>query len=351
MKEETKLEAYMYSNKEADAAYLECVRASESANDYLDGYFLEAGDSEKKGIIATLIEKLKNLANAIGKFFTDLFSSAKAKLFKNRAEEAVKEDKELANKKIEVLDTNRIFKFTKSYVDKINKAKSVEEVDAIVNDFEKKRNTVGIFTVAVSVAGAVSGFMAKSVVHQKKAAELNRYGQELLAKKQEAARAQLKEGQKVLQGAKDLAKETGEKFNSEGLLDASAGYQAAKHRTEELQAQYDAYKSSKGYNKYVDKDMTKLERLAAKQATAITGVVSHGMNMIKGGVVGGIGKIREAIGSRAGAAKAKADEWSDNRQSKKFNKMVGMESADDDDYFFGELQMESGEMEMDSLFW
>lgn len=332
------MDAYIISNREADIAYLECVEVSDTFNDYIDTSFYEEASPEKKaGIFQTLIEKLKALGEKITKFFTDFFTSIKGKAFKEKAVDAVKADKALANKKIEVLDQKRIIKFTKTYQDKINNAKTEEEVDAIVADYEKKRNKAGIFAVAATVAAAVGAYVVHANNHVKMCDEVNRRGQQYMAKYQEACQAQLKEGNRVLQGAKEYANETGTKFNPEGLLDASAGYQAAKKRTAAAKEQLDAYKGSKGYNKYVKNGPSKMDRLVARKTRAMHKVTADGMNAIKGALTGGISKIREAVGG----ARANAENKSTSRKASEFDSMVGAigESVEDDDYFFGEFQM------------
>jgi hypothetical protein len=351
MKEENKLEAYNISNREADVAYLECVQATQSYNDYMDAfYFEEAGEGNDQNIVQKLIEKIKKLAESIAKFFSDFFASAKAKLFKQKADEAL-EDKELAAKKVEVLDAGRIVKFTKTYQKRISEAKSVEEIDKIVAEYEKKRNVAGVFAVTATIAAAIGVYVHHAQNHIKKAKEVNDYGQALLAKEQKAMNEQIKLGKNISERARAEAQATGKAVSTHDRLknDSIFGdaYQDAKKTASDLKAEREAYKNSKGYKKYVANEPSKLERLAARKANALAKITSDGMNAVKGAFTSGISKIREGIGNAKQASEAKS-----------FNKLVGAhtESAEDGDfgdegsYFFGEIQMESGDMSTEDLF-
>ena len=127
----------LISSREADIAYLESMNAIELFSDssYID-FFYEDGDSS---IGSTIVNKIRNLVEKIQKFFTDLFSKITSSSLKSKADEAMKNDKALAAKKVEVLDTKKIGTFSKKYKEKIKNAKSMDELDKIMAEYNTKK--------------------------------------------------------------------------------------------------------------------------------------------------------------------------------------------------------------------
>ena len=145
------LDQFTISSKNADIAFLEAENMIDLAISSSDIYaFTEAVDeSGKEGIGSKIVKKIKDLADKIIKFFQDFYNSAKAKILGNK----IKEDpKALENKKAEILDTKKLLAFRKKYKTRIEKAKSIEEVDAIVAEYDKKNKQI--------IAGSVAGFVA-----------------------------------------------------------------------------------------------------------------------------------------------------------------------------------------------
>ena len=145
------LDQFTISSKNADIAFLEAENMIDLAISSSDIYaFTEAVDeSGKEGIGSKIVKKIKDLADKIIKFFQDFYNSAKAKILGNK----IKEDpKALENKKAEILDTKKLLAFRKKYKARIEKAKSIEEVDAIVAEYDKKNKQI--------IAGSVAGFVA-----------------------------------------------------------------------------------------------------------------------------------------------------------------------------------------------
>lgn len=145
------LDQFTISSKNADIAFLESENMIDLAISSSDIYaFTEAVDeSGKEGIGSKIVKKIKDLADKIIKFFQDFYNSAKAKILGNK----IKEDpKALENKKAEILDTKKLLAFRKKYKARIEKAKSIEEVDAIVAEYDKKNKQI--------IAGSVAGFVA-----------------------------------------------------------------------------------------------------------------------------------------------------------------------------------------------
>ena len=148
---------FTISSREADIAYME---ASDLFALSIDEGFITAFTEASEGVNKSksgskIVETVKNLAEKILKFFQDFLDSAKAKLLGKK----IKEDpKALENKKAEVLDLKKIMVFRKSYKKKIESAKTVEEVDAIVSEYEKKNKVAAVATVSTALA-AVAGLV------------------------------------------------------------------------------------------------------------------------------------------------------------------------------------------------
>ena len=159
------LDQFTISSKNADVAFLEAENMIDLAISSSDIYaFTEAADeSGKEGIGSKIVKKIKDLADKIIKFFQDFVDSAKAKLLGKKIKE---NPKALENKKAEVLDLKKIMLFRKSYKKKIESAKTVEEVDAIVSEYEKKNKVAAVATVSTALAGVagliVSGRLKES---------------------------------------------------------------------------------------------------------------------------------------------------------------------------------------------
>ena len=150
-------DTFTISSREADIAYMEASNVFALTID--EGFitaFTEAGEGDKKSKSGSkIVETVKNLAEKILKFFQDFIDSAKAKLLGNKIKE---NPKALENKKAEVLDLKKIMLFRKSYKKKIESAKTVEEVDVIVSEYEKKNKVAAVATVSTALA-AVAGLI------------------------------------------------------------------------------------------------------------------------------------------------------------------------------------------------
>lgn len=166
------MEDYVRSSREADLAFLEATNTIAIAMDTESiDLFTEGADDKKSGFVDTIISKIRDLAEKIKKFFEDLFTSAKTKLLKTKADTALK-DKALANKKVEVLDTKKIGAFSKKYKEKIKNAKSIEEIDQIVAEYNKKKKIA--FGVGATV-GVGLGVVAGKVLAPKYKEENAKY--------------------------------------------------------------------------------------------------------------------------------------------------------------------------------
>ena len=113
----------LISSREADIAYLEASNEIEMFGDisYIDDVFTEAGN-DHKSIGTVIVEKIQALAEKIKKFFIDPFDRMGLNSLKSKAE-AIRKDKALAAKKVQVLNQKKIAGFSKKYKEKIKNAK------------------------------------------------------------------------------------------------------------------------------------------------------------------------------------------------------------------------------------
>ena len=152
----------LVSSREADIAYLESINEIEMFGDsaYIDDVFTEAG-GDQKSLGTVIVEKIQALAEKIQKFFTDLFDRIRSNSLKSKAE-AIPKNKALAAKKVQGLDQKKIAGFSKKYKERIKNAKSVEELDQIVAEYNKKKK-IG-FGVGATVSVAVGVLCTKVLV-------------------------------------------------------------------------------------------------------------------------------------------------------------------------------------------
>ena len=147
------MDIVMISSREADIAYLESMNEIELFGDsnYID-FFCEDGDTN---IGSAIVDKIRSLVEKIKKFFTDLFDKIASGSLKSKADAAMKKDKALAAKKVEVLDSKKIGNFSKKYTEKIKNAKSMEELDKIMAEYNTKKKIGFGVGAAVTVGLAV----------------------------------------------------------------------------------------------------------------------------------------------------------------------------------------------------
>lgn len=339
MKEENTLDAYMLSNKEADIAYTECMNAINLFDDYAETSYFEDGTSSGKNFFQTLIDKIKALAEAVVKFFTDLGASAKAKIFGDKLSKAAK-DKNLANKKVEVMDDHKIMNFFSSYQKKVYDAKSEEEIDKIVSDYEKKRNTAGIFAVVLTVA-AIAGKKIYDKGYPERLAKQTNTANEQLAK----------------------------------LCDTVAEYNMTLDAAPDAvikDLQHTQKKVEKLNNKKAKLD-AKQARIAKRKASVISKMGSEGITTLKSAVTNRFSKIGAAISGAASEVKATAKATKNQMNAGVKNPLtaaknaraglaagraVGKEAAElgyttesaEEAIFSGEIYMEESDMSTEDLF-
>ena len=242
------LDQFTISSKNADIAFLEAENMIDLAISSSDIYaFTEAVDeSGKEGIGSKIVKKIKDLADKIIKFFQDFYNSAKAKILGNK----IKEDpKALENKKAEILDTKKLLAFRKKYKARIEKAKSIEEVDAIVAEYDKKNKQI--------IAGSVAGFVA--------AVPLAVLGKQIASGKLKEA------GDKMVN---DLQNEVHTTFDDFHIADSSG---SPNDEVDELWNKFN--KASKAIDR--KSKLNKNGQLVAKKGYALQKLISDDMKSVK----------------------------------------------------------------------
>ena len=243
------VDTFNISSREVDIAYMEASNLFALSID--EGFitsFTEASEGEKPSKSGSkIVETVKNLAEKILKFFQDFFNSAKAKLLGNKIKE---NPKALENKKAEVLDLKKIMLFRKSYKKKIESAKTVEEVDAIVSEYEKKNKVAAVATVSTALS-ALAGLIVSG--------RLKEAGDKMVKDLQESSNkanadyinaafkggsdVDITAGKSALDAAEaDMAKKT--KVDKKGNLVAKKGYALQKLISDDMKSVKDYFTSA-----------------------------------------------------------------------------------------------------------
>ena len=314
------LDQFTISSKNADIAFLEAENMIDLAISSSDIYaFTEAVDeSGKEGIGSKIVKKIKDLADKIIKFFQDFYNSAKAKILGNK----IKEDpKALENKKAEILDTKKLLAFRKKYKTRIEKAKSIEEVDAIVAEYDKKNKQI--------IAGSVAGFVA--------AVPLAVLGKQIASGKLKEA------GDKMvndLRGEADKARhEWLNEYNSVGSTSDGSGSGSPKETElwDNVKNTYKEFKKKSTDNKNGD--------ITAKKIYALQKLISDDMKSVKDYFTSAVSAVSNGFKGAVQNAKKGIDQVMPERIKKGlFKENDVVESADEilgDDSFYEEAFAEA----------
>lgn len=89
---------------------------------------------------ARIKKTIADVIDNISKSIKDLFSNIGKKKTLDKAEDAIRKNPELKNKKVKVKDYSKVHVLSKKTQQQIKNAKSKEEVDRIMADYKKKRN-------------------------------------------------------------------------------------------------------------------------------------------------------------------------------------------------------------------
>jgi hypothetical protein len=139
--------------KEADLAFLECNHYVDTLTDAATiDLYTESGDDSS--FFTKLKNKMKDLVQKVKEFILNLFGekSERQKEIDRMNEEL--SAKHLENTKMKVLDSKKLYALSKTFVAKIKNAKSEEEINKIVKEYDVKKTRCFVF----AAAGAVIGF-------------------------------------------------------------------------------------------------------------------------------------------------------------------------------------------------
>ena len=295
------MDVVMISSREADIAYLESMNEIELFGDsnYID-FFCEDGETN---IGSAIVDKIRSLVEKIKKFFTDLFDKIASGSLKSKADAAMKKDKALAAKKVEVLDSKKIGNFSKKYTEKIKNAKSMEELDKIMAEYNTKKK-IG-FGVGAAVTVGLAVLCGKVLVpkykeeQQKIIDNLNNEVGDTYEKYQ----ASVKECDDAINKAQKL-KDTFSKYHK--LTDA----QASKLRSAEKDAMI-AKKNKEKSGKAMDDAINARDHHAAlskkelsqERLRCIGMIVSDTMNAVKNSTLSKYNAIKTGISETVANAK------------------------------------------------
>jgi hypothetical protein len=134
---------------ESDIAYMELNHTIDSFNDYciIQSFYEDTDDKSEKtdNLLVKIQKKLKALVDKIKEVLSRHFNKQKVE---NPSEKAY--DETLNKLKVKALDTKKLYGLTKSYKEKIMKAKSEDEIREIVRQYKQAEN--GCFCVVTGVA-------------------------------------------------------------------------------------------------------------------------------------------------------------------------------------------------------
>lgn len=111
-------------------------------------FMYEASAQVKQSFLSRIATKIKTMFQKIRNFFTSSAAKKQAEQLKN----AVDENPELAKQKIQIEDYESQYKLGKRALAKIKKAKSKEEADQIVAQYQASRKRRKIVTITVGAA-------------------------------------------------------------------------------------------------------------------------------------------------------------------------------------------------------
>lgn len=111
-------------------------------------FIYEASAQVKQSFLSRIATKIKTMFQKIRNFFTSSAAKKQAEQLKN----AVDENPELAKQKIQIEDYESQYKLGKRALAKIKKAKSKEEADQIVAQYQASRKRRKIVTITVGAA-------------------------------------------------------------------------------------------------------------------------------------------------------------------------------------------------------
>ena len=146
------LDAFLYESPDGDFRRdIDAIIFTE------DALFVEAASD----IIQTLVDSFIATVQKIKEAFLNFIQKKTTKDAIDKAEDAIKENPEVANKKIKVTDTSKLEKNAEDTIKDISKAHSVDEVVRRMDKYRKQRNTLIKITAAVTITAAAAILLIK----------------------------------------------------------------------------------------------------------------------------------------------------------------------------------------------
>lgn len=162
--------------KEYEISYMEFVNELQlfSDNEAITCY-TESG-SGTYSTFGKIKAKLARLFESIKKFFSNLFTDKRAK----EEAEKLEANRELLEKtKIKILDQHKMMAHSKKYKEKIKNAKSTEELDKIMKEYQSGRKKLLAGAAITTITGVAVLNFWKNKQYKKYDAEVNRAYKEL----------------------------------------------------------------------------------------------------------------------------------------------------------------------------
>lgn len=138
-------------DKELEISYMEAYSYVEASID-LSCIQMYTEEVSEKSFFQKIKEKIKDLFDKVVSSIKNFFNNEGTK--KKISDLEAMDQRILNDAKVEIIDSTKKNAFTKKYIEKIKSAKSVDEINKIMNDYEKKKK-ITKFTVLVTGAAAL----------------------------------------------------------------------------------------------------------------------------------------------------------------------------------------------------
>lgn len=145
--------------RETDIAYLELAQEID-----LRSRLSVITESEKGGIgglVDTIIKKIKEIFDNVKRRIEEYFAGENYEKSVNQLEANLRKNPMARDKKIKVKETGKVRSLFRETVEKIRKAKNVDEIEDAMNNYKKQRNILLAAGTGIVVTGAALLVMAR----------------------------------------------------------------------------------------------------------------------------------------------------------------------------------------------
>ena len=145
--------------READIAYLELAQEID-----LRSRLSVITESEKSGIgglVDTIIKKIKEIFDNVKRRIEEYFAGENYEKSVNQLEANLRKNPMARDKKIKVKETGKVRSLFRETVEKIRKAKNVDEIEDAMNNYKKQRDILLAAGAGIVVTGAALLVMAR----------------------------------------------------------------------------------------------------------------------------------------------------------------------------------------------